>query len=337
MDVALVELAASAGADVVEGLEVRRVITSGGRVAGVTGRRRANLGEATFRARFVLAADGRDSTVARLLDPSRFRGRASPRFGVKAHYAHMQGFGGAVELHYFRGGYVGLHEVGGGRVNVCALIDRVVAGELPKDPERIVREIFFRNPAARARLERAERVSDWHAVGSLFFQAEAPVLGGVLLLGDAAGTIDPFAGEGMSMAFRSAEIAVEELARSLGAAAAEDGGADECGGADEAGSDGGDHGCPESIGGDHDSPERCPGDVIESIVCRNYAVRWRREFGRRIAICRSLGRLAIRPSFQAPMIGLLARFPALGRLVARGTRAGLSSQVKPEPDSRAPA
>lgn len=215
MDAALLDEAARAGVEVIEGFEVKLPLLARGRTLGVAGLERGASRERRLEAPFVIAADGRDSAMARGLAPEAFRSRASPMFGVQAHFRGIRGFGGAVELHYFRGGYVGLHEVGTGLVNVCALIDRSVAGEIPKQPERILRELFFTNAAARARLEGAERVSDWLAVGSLVFRAEAPVRAGALFLGDAAGTIDPFAGEGMSMAFRSAEIAAERIAAAL--------------------------------------------------------------------------------------------------------------------------
>lgn len=281
MDEALVRRAESLGVVTIEGFEVRGALFSEGRLAGLRGHQRGAHGERSYSAPFVIAADGRDSTVARLISPGEFRGRSSPRFGLKAHFRNLPGFGGAVELHYVRGGYVGLHDIGGGRVNVCALLDRSVAGAIPRDPEAIVRRVFFQNPEARRRLERAERISDWLAVGSLVFRAERPVRAGALFLGDAAGTIDPFAGEGMSMALRSAQIAAEEIL--LGT------------------TDGG------------------------SLVASRYERRWTREFSRRIALCRALGRLAIRPVLQAPLMGILAMFPGTGRVLSRGTRTGIAA------------
>ena len=274
MDAALVARAAQLGADVVEGFEARALGFSGGRATGVRGHVRGDAGETVFPASAILAADGRDSALARLVDPGRRRRGKGPRFGIKAHYRGVEGLAGAVELHWFRGGYVGLTDLGEGRANVCSLIDRAVAGDIPREPGRIVTELFFSNPFARARLASAERVSEWHAVGGLVFGSETPARADVLFLGDAAGTIDPFAGEGMSMAFRSAEIAVEEILR---------------------------------------DPLTAPG---------RYAPRWRAEFSRRIAFSRGLGRFAIRPAFQSPLIGVLSRIPALGRLMARATRAG---------------
>ncbi len=138
-----------------------------------------------------------------------------PRFGLKAHFRGAAWPGGAVELHYFRGGYLGLQDVGGGTVNACALIDREVAGPIPRSPEEFLRTVCFKNPLARQRLEGAERITEWQAAGALFFGAGSPVLAGAFLSGDAAGTIDPFAGEGMSMALRSGELAAEEILRAL--------------------------------------------------------------------------------------------------------------------------
>jgi flavin-dependent dehydrogenase len=50
------------------------------------------------------------------------------------------------------------------------------------------------------------------ATAPLFFRTAQPVRGNVLLAGDAAGFIDPFVGDGISMALRSGALAAECLA-----------------------------------------------------------------------------------------------------------------------------
>jgi flavin-dependent dehydrogenase len=55
------------------------------------------------------------------------------------------------------------------------------------------------------------------AMGPLAYRVRAPRLGGVLLVGDAAGFYDPFTGEGIFAALRSAELAAETAVRALGA------------------------------------------------------------------------------------------------------------------------
>ncbi len=60
----------------------------------------------------------------------------------------------------------------------------------------------------RASLGDARRCGRWHSVGPLRFAVREPAAAGALFVGDAAGTIDPFSGEGISNALRAAEIAL---------------------------------------------------------------------------------------------------------------------------------
>jgi flavin-dependent dehydrogenase len=52
-------------------------------------------------------------------------------------------------------------------------------------------------------------------MGPLAYEVLPPRVGGVLLVGDAAGFYDPFTGEGVFAALRSAELAAETAARAL--------------------------------------------------------------------------------------------------------------------------
>ena len=102
------------------------------------------------------------------------------------------------------------------------------------------------------------------------------------------------------MAFRSAEIAADAIARALGGL-------------------GGDSGLGGS-GSPHGSA--IAGESLEASVARAYARRWRREFALRVRICRAIGRAASRPAVQTAAIAALRAAPAAGRLLVRGTRAG---------------
>lgn len=303
MDYALVRRAAEVGVEVRPGFDVQGVVIENGRAAGARGTLRPEPGvgeeeeertgeptELIYRAQILIAADGRDSAVARALDPGRAARGGSTRFGIKAHFRTTRGLDGAVELHYVRGGYIGLHEIGGGVVNLCALVDRDLAGELPRSPDEILKTLLAGSPAARERLANAERTSGWLAVGGLHFQEERPAHAGVLFVGDAAGTIDPFAGEGMSMAFRSAEIAAEEIDRAFG----------------PRGSSG--------VSG------RLLGNRERAALALRYASRWHREFGARIKTCRRIGWMAVRPALQRPLMVSLRAAPPLARYLASQTR-----------------
>ena len=60
------------------------------------------------------------------------------------------------------------------------------------------------------------------AVGPLSWGVRRPAAGGAFFVGDAAGTIDPFSGEGMSNAMRSAEIAVPHVITAIERGEADD-------------------------------------------------------------------------------------------------------------------
>ena len=64
-------------------------------------------------------------------------------------------------------------------------------------------------PHLGRRLAGARLVAPVQAMGPLAYRVSAPREGGVLLVGDAAGFYDPFTGEGIFTALRSAELAVD--------------------------------------------------------------------------------------------------------------------------------
>ena len=63
-------------------------------------------------------------------------------------------------------------------------------------------------PHLARRLAGATRVAPIRALGPLAHRVAPPETGGVLLVGDAGGFYDPFTGEGVFTALRSAELAV---------------------------------------------------------------------------------------------------------------------------------
>jgi flavin-dependent dehydrogenase len=70
-------------------------------------------------------------------------------------------------------------------------------------------------PHLARRLAGASRVAPVRALGPLAHRVDSPRTGGVLLVGDAAGFYDPFTGEGVFTALRSAELATETIVRAL--------------------------------------------------------------------------------------------------------------------------
>jgi flavin-dependent dehydrogenase len=131
--------------------------------------------------------------------------------GLKAHYAEPEP-APSVDLYFFEGGYCGVQPVtlagdGNGRINVCAMVRSDRARNLP--------EVFAACPPLRERASRWQLLMDPVTTSPLIFGEPEPVRGNILLAGDAAGFVDPFVGDGISLALRSGVLAAQCLERFL--------------------------------------------------------------------------------------------------------------------------
>ena len=75
-------------------------------------------------------------------------------------------------------------------------------------------EVFAQHPALRERSRNWTLLSDPVSTSPLIFRDPQPERDGVLMAGDAAGFVDPFVGDGISLALRSGSLAAQ-LPRSL--------------------------------------------------------------------------------------------------------------------------
>jgi flavin-dependent dehydrogenase len=219
MDELLLRHAASAGADVREGVTAMEPIVDGGRVRGVAARSDASL--EPYHASIVVAADGRRSMLQRALhpregDPRRTTSRSW--FGLKAHFPDTTGgLGRRIELFVFDGGYAGLGPIEGERLNLALIVTVRALRACGGSPDRLLRERILMNPLLAERIGAVPRCSEWKSVGPLRFGARRPASTGALFMGDAAGTIDPFSGEGMSHALAAAELALPHVLQAIAA------------------------------------------------------------------------------------------------------------------------
>jgi menaquinone-9 beta-reductase len=212
LDPLLLERARAAGADVREGAAVRRV--EGTRLVLGGGERDEHID-----ARVVIGADGIRSTVARSFGVAR-----SPRLGARVGLTFQVADSGPsvtrdARMILLRDGYVGLAPVPGGRVNVGIVLGRSWAARLRRDgAERTVDAVLAAVPAA------PDDPVDWHAAERCDPIEGASPLGhrvarrhgpGWLLIGDAAGFLDPFTGEGLHRALVSARLATIAVDRHL--------------------------------------------------------------------------------------------------------------------------
>ena len=159
----------------------------------------------TFRSRALVAADGRNSTVARLcgLLPR----STKERIALQAHLPLPRGFGDRVVLEFRPEGYSGQAPVGNGELNLCLVS---VPGKIA--PLREWAEARFEIP----------RDLSWRTITPL---TRAPIAAGqpsLFLIGDAARVVEPFTGEGIYYALASADLAAKALVLQRSGGRAED-------------------------------------------------------------------------------------------------------------------
>lgn len=134
----------------------------------------------------------------------------SPWIGLKAHFLDLPMLAD-LEMHVGANGYIGLAGVEDGRVNVCGLfqLDRHRSGK-----GSALQLDYLRAGGLGALAERLHRAlpdeSSFKGVSALQLGWQAAE-SGLCSIGDAAAMIPPFTGNGMSMAFQSAESALDPL------------------------------------------------------------------------------------------------------------------------------
>lgn len=214
-DAALVERARALPVRVREGFRVTDLLLEGRRVAGVEGLEGAAAGPPErIRARLVVGADGRASVVARRLGLV----RPHPWLHRLALVTYAEGVAHDPErgeIFLAPPAYSIVNPVGDDRVNLSLVVPAGEGvrhkGDLGGYFDRTVAVL----PSLRDRLRRSRRVGPVRALGPLAYHVEPPRHDGVLLVGDALGFLDPFTGEGIFTALRSAELAAEVAAAAL--------------------------------------------------------------------------------------------------------------------------
>ena len=207
LDEALLRHAEQAGVRIAQQRAVAGALVEEGRVVGV--RLRAVDSREELRARFVVAADGLHSTVARSLGLER-KLRWPRRLGLIARYRTPPDARLRAEMHVGSGLYCGLNPVGADLVNV-GLVGKLGS----KRPGESTAELFERRlaelPEAKRTLTCGNRVTPIRGMGPLARRVRRVSGPGYLLVGDAAGFLDPFTGEGIFRALHGAELAADAI------------------------------------------------------------------------------------------------------------------------------
>jgi 2-polyprenyl-6-methoxyphenol hydroxylase-like FAD-dependent oxidoreductase len=204
LDPILADAAERAGAEVMMSTSVTDLVRDGDRVTGV----KASHGgqERTLRARLVIGADGRNSTVAQLAGARKYNVTPGERFGYWGFFAdpNLEGELTAV-YHRWEGRFVIAMVADGGLYQVIVLPDMSFLPEFKRDREAAFLEhARAAEPVARvidgARLE--GKLLGVVKFECFFREAAGP---GWALVGDAGHFKDPAPGQGISDAFRQSE------------------------------------------------------------------------------------------------------------------------------------
>lgn len=201
LDATLLAHAANAGATVVEGVRIYEVQIDGD---GVQVRSDA-VHDTPFRARLLIAADGMHSLIARRLGLLRPPSRG--RYTVGAYFSGLPYDAPCGELHLGPDLYCGVAHFGGGVANVCMALPRPWLRQ--RTPEQAFVAALHQLPVLAEVLAGATRESGFRCTGQVGFAMRRVVAERTMLVGDAAGQIEPMTGQGISHALRSAWLAAE--------------------------------------------------------------------------------------------------------------------------------
>jgi len=213
-DAALVRAATSAGAaflpETTATVEGDDSPTTTCRTVQLSGRGQPNV---TATARVVLVADGLGHASVRHLDVFRSRVHSTARVGLglvvrepEEAYA-----AGTIHMAIARDGYVGLVRTANGNLNIAAALD-LASLKSVEAPDQAINRIL-----AETGLPTLSAVSEpaWRGTLPLTRTNRRLAAARIFLLGDAAGYVEPFTGEGMGWAIASAMSVVPYVLRSL--------------------------------------------------------------------------------------------------------------------------
>ncbi len=196
--------------DTRQGFAVKDLVYDENVIAGVKGID-GNGKEETFSAPIVMGCDGPNSIIARKLGLYEMD-MENTAVAIRCYYEGVEGLTDQIELHYVnevKPGYFWIFPAGGGRANIGIGLSKDDAKRedrsLGEILEEIIRSDHFKDRFKNARP--LEKPTGWNLpLGSIHRKNHG---NGFMLLGDAAGLVDPFTGEGIGNAMFSAKFAMQ--------------------------------------------------------------------------------------------------------------------------------
>jgi flavin-dependent dehydrogenase len=152
----------------------------------------------------ILLADGKAAFAS---DPP----ASTDDFGIKTHFANVDGPRDTIELFGVAGSYGGLAAVEGNRWNAAFSVPAARVKACRGNIDSLFDDLVAENRTLARRLERATRCAEWLASSLPRFSVRTNWPADVIPIGNAAAALEPIGGEGMGLAMRSAELAVESM------------------------------------------------------------------------------------------------------------------------------
>jgi menaquinone-9 beta-reductase len=212
LDGILLRAALEEGA-VLEYGRVEEIIVEDGQCVGVTVR--GDDGVVRDRpAEYVVGADGVGSVLAQrvmLAKPQRPRAR----YAVGGHYAGFGGLDGFVEMYVGGGAYFAINPLGADRANVMVVVPKDRLARWSRDVDAGITGAAAELGRGIRSFEGVTRIGPRVSFGPLAHDVTGVQQAGVILVGDAAGFLDPFTGQGVFLALTGAEHAAEALVAAL--------------------------------------------------------------------------------------------------------------------------
>jgi flavin-dependent dehydrogenase len=203
LDSLLVEAAAEAGAEVRTGVAVDELLFEDGAVVGI------RMQGAEERARVVVGADGRNSFVARAVQAAEYESRPGRTCAYYSYWAGAQSSG--AELYPRDGRMIITGPTNNGLQIVVAFWPRDEFKAVRGDVEKSFLEAISLAPALAERLATGERADRFYGIADLPFYYRKPYGPGWALVGDAGYHKDPITAQGITDAFRDAELLADAL------------------------------------------------------------------------------------------------------------------------------
>ena len=193
-----------------QGFSVKDIIYDNGTITGVTGKNKDGEIENIY-APLVMGCDGANSIISRKLGLYKMDIN-NTAVAIRCYYEGIEGLTDQIELHYVsevKPGYFWLFPAGEGKANIGIGLFKSDAKKEKRSLEQIMNEIIA-SQYFNDRFQNAypiEKPKGWNLpMGSIQRENHGD---GFLLLGDAAGLVDPFTGEGIGNAMVAAKYAMQ--------------------------------------------------------------------------------------------------------------------------------